>query len=330
MRRRDGLLGGLGLALWSAAGGPRAGLAQQGPATWPDRPVRVLVPFAPGGPTDTLARLFARELQARLGQPVVVENRPGAGGSAGIGAVARAVPDGHTLLVVSAALVINPSLYRSVPYDALRDFAPVTRAATSPNIVVAHPGTGLRTVADLLAEARARPGALSYASPGTGTSPHLAAELLKQRAGVDLLHVPFSGAAPATQALLGRQTDLAFLSLPVAQPHVERGALVPLATTMAERWPGLPAVPTLAEQGFPGFVSDNFQALLAPAGTPAAVVRRLHLEVAGIAAEPAMRETLSRQGYAAIADAPEAFAAHIAQQLPLWAEVIRRGGIRAE
>jgi tripartite-type tricarboxylate transporter receptor subunit TctC len=292
--------------------------------------VRVIVPFAPGGPTDTVARLLARDLQPRIGAGLVVENRAGAGGNIGIAAAARAAPDGQTLLVVSNALAINPALYPNAAFDVRRDFAPVTRAVVSPNILVAQPGKDLRDITGLIAAAHARSGGLTYSTPGIGTSPHLTAELLRQNAGVELVHVPYSGAAPAMQALLGGQVDLSFSALPQALPSVQSGALVALAVTGPSRWPALPEVPTLAQAGVPGVVVDTFQALLAPGATPPAIVMRLYEAVAEALAVPATRDALLRQGYEVVADRPEQFAAHLNEQLTLWAEVVRRGGIRGE
>ncbi|MBP0495531.1 tripartite tricarboxylate transporter substrate binding protein [Roseomonas indoligenes] len=320
--RRRALLAGPGtiaLARGARAAGP-----------WPDGPVRVIVPFAAGGPTDTVARLLARELQSRIGTGFPVENRAGAGGNIGIAAAARAAPDGQTLLVVSNALAINPALYPNAAFDVRRDFVPVTRAVVSPNIIVAGPGKGLRDLAGLIAAAQGRPGGLTYSTPGIGTSPHLTAELLRQRTGAELVHVPYSGAAPAMQALLGGQVDLSFSALPQALPSVQSGALVALAVTGPARWPALPDVPTLAEAGVAGVVVDTFQALLAPAATPPAIVARLHAAAAEALSVPATREALLRQGYEVVADSPADFAAHLDGQLTLWADVVRRGGIRGE
>ncbi len=303
-----------------------AGPARAQPA-WPDRPVRVIGPVAPGGPTDQLARQSARELTNRLGQPVVVENRPGAGANIGIGQAARATPDGTTLLFVSAAIAINPSLYATVPYDLARDLVPVTRVGTSFNIIAAFPARPLADIAGLVAAARARPGALTYSSPGIGTSPHLAMEMLKQRAGIDILHVPFNGAAPAVQAALGGQVDMVSSSLPVAQAHVAAGTLRGLAVTGPSAIGG---VPSLVEQGFVGLVSDNFQAFFAPAGTPPAIVARLAATLHGWLAEPETVTAMTRQGFSIIADSPANFALALRAESALWAGVVRAGNIRAE
>ena len=324
--RRRALLAASAWLLAAPAVGRRAAAA--GP--WPDGPVRLIVPFAAGGPTDTIARLLARELQARIPTPFVVENRAGAGGNIGIAAAARAAPNGNTLLVVSNALTINPALYPNAAFDVRRDFAPVTRAVVSPNVIVARPNTGLADLAAMIAESRRRTGGLTYSTPGIGTSPHLTAELLRQRTGAELVHVPFSGAAPAMQAMLGGQVDLAVSALPQALPAIQSGSLVALAVTGAARWPALPDVPTPAEAGVPGVVVDTFQALLAPAATPPEIIARLHQAAAEALAQAATAETLLRQGYEVVADRPDAFAAELDRQLTLWAEVVRRGAIRAE
>ncbi len=300
-------------------------LARPAYAAWPERPVRLIVPFAPGGPTDTVARWLARDLPGALGGgSFVVENRPGAGGNIGVAAAARERPDGHALLVIPNALVINPALIPS-GVDVLRDFAPVCRAVTSPNLLVAHPSRGWRNLAELQAAARGA-GDLTYSSPGIGTSPHLTGELLRQRVGLPLLHVPFPGAAPAAQALLGRQVDLASVALPQAMPSVAAGAFTPIALSGDARWPGLD-VPTLREAGA-DVVVDTFQAVLAPAGTPSEIIGRLRDAVAAVMSP--RRDELLRAGYAVVADTPEVFRAHIAEQLPFWADVVRRGGIKPD
>ena len=319
----------LGAALGTSAalGAPRVGRAQ---GTYPDRSVRVIVNFAPGGPTDIMARLLSVPLAAALGQPVVVENRAGAGGNIGIAAAARSAPDGYTLLITSSAYVVNPSLYRSVPYDPFRDFLPVAELGTSPNILLANPASGITSLGDLVAKAKAKPASLSYASPGAGTTPHLAGELLKLRAGIEVLHVPFNGAGPAIQAVLGGTTPLAVTALPPAQPQVKAGALRGLAVTARERWPDLPDVPTAEEAGVPGLVSETFQALLAPAGTPRAVVERAAREVLTVLAQPALRDRLRESGFALLAGGPDALGRRIAEEVPMWRDVIARSGVSAD
>ncbi|MFT8243075.1 Bug family tripartite tricarboxylate transporter substrate binding protein [Roseomonas sp. BN140053] len=297
---------------------------------YPDRPLRIIVNFAPGGPTDIIARLLSVPLSAALGQPVVVENRAGAGGNIGIAATARSTPDGYTLLITSSAYVVNPSLYSNVPYDAFRDFAPVAELGTSPNIILANPASGITSLGDLVAKAKAAPGTLSYASPGSGTTPHLAGELLKLRAGVDILHVPFNGAGPAIQAILSGTVPVASTALPPAQPQVKAGALRGLAVTGAQRWPDLPDVPTAEEAGVSGLVSETFQALLAPAGTPKPIVDRLTRDTLAVLAQPAMRQRLQESGFAVLAGGQDALAKRIAEEVPMWRDVITRSGVKAD
>src|SRR6201990_988685 len=240
-------------------------------ANYPDRPIKIIVPFAPAGPTDIMARILATHLGEALGGTAVVENRPGARGNIGSGIAAHSEPAAYTLLLTSSAYVVNPSLYAKIPYDPTKDFAPIAELGTSPNVILVDPKLGVKSIADLIARAKANPNELNYASPGIGTTPHLSAELLKINAGINLTHVPFSGAGPAIQAVLSGTTQLAFAALPPAHPHIAAGALKALAGTGEHRWFDLPDVPTMIELGYKDFVSDTFQCLLAPAKTPQAV-----------------------------------------------------------
>lgn len=310
---------------------PMRARAQAGWA--PMRPVRMVVPFAAGGPTDIIARLLQEPLAAGLGQPVVVENRPGAGGNIGIQAVARAAPDGHTLLFCSSAFAANPALQpadRPALYDPLRDFSPVTVAVTSPNAIVAHPSAGIATLAAMLARARAEPGRLDYSSPGSGTGPHLTAEMFRRAVGIDLTHVPFNGGAPAIQAVLSGTVPLGFAAMPAAQTHVRGGALVGLGTTGPTRWPDLPDMPTVAETVLPGFEAETWQSLLAPAGTPEAATARIAELVAAALRGPAVEARLRGIGFRPIASTPAAFAAQLAAEVPALAALVREAGIRAD
>ena len=304
----------------------------RGQAPWaPTRPVRIVVPFAAGGPTDIIARLLQDPLAAALGQPVVIENRPGAGGNIGIGAVARAAPDGHALLFTSSAFAANPALQppdRPAPYDPIRDFAPITVAVTSPNAIVAHPATRLGSLAELVARAKAEPGRFDYSSPGSGTGPHITAEMFRRAAGIELTHVPFNGGAPGIGAVLAGTVPLGFSAMPAAQPHVRGGAVLGLATTGPDRWPDLPDMPTVAETVLPGFAAETWQSLLAPAGTPEAATTR----IAGIVAA-ALRGGEARLrgiGFRPVASTPAAFAAQLAAEVPALAAVVREAGIRAD
>jgi tripartite-type tricarboxylate transporter receptor subunit TctC len=310
------------------AAAPLAARAQNG--RYPDRPIRIVVPFAPGGPTDVMARVLSAGLTASLGQPVVVENRGGGGGNVGAAHVARSAPDGHTLLLVSTGFVVNPSLFRSPGYDPVRDFAPVTELAASPNVIIAGARSGIGSLAELVAAARARPGGLDIANPGTGSTPHLTAELLRLRAGIELVQITHNSAALAVQSVLGGTTPVGVAALPPAQPHIHSGAVRALAITSAGRWPDLPDVPTMQELGYAGFVSETFQALLAPAGTPPAIVERLARESIATLAEPATRARLRAAGFGIEAQGPAALAGRIAREVPLWRDIIRQAGIPPE
>jgi tripartite-type tricarboxylate transporter receptor subunit TctC len=297
---------------------------------YPSRPVHVVVPYPAGGPNDIIVRLVGGKLSQALGQPVVVENRPGAGGNIGTDSVAKSAPDGYTLVSVGpGALIINPLLGK-VPYDTLRDFAPVTIMAVAPNALVAHPSFPAKTVAELIALARATPGAINYASGGTGSTPHLAGALFAVMAKVQLTHVPYKGTGPATADLVGGQVQIAFLGIPTVLPHIRSGKLRALATTGKRRSPELPGVPTVEEAGVPGYELSPWYGLLAPAGTPRAVVARLSSEVTRIVRAPEMREQLSAQGAEPTGGAPEEFAQTLRSDAATWKKVVKEAGIRAD
>src|SRR3984885_13882161 len=244
-------------------------------ARYPDRPIKIIVPFAPAGPTDIMARVLAQNLAPAIGGNIITENRSGAGGNIGIGYAGHAEPDGYTLLVTSSAYVVNPGLYVKVPYDPFKDFLPIAELGTSPNVIMVDPKLGINSIAELIARAKAHPDELNYASPGAGTTPHLSAEFLKIVGGIEMTHVPFSGAAPAGQALLGGVTQVAVTALPPAHPQIESGAVKALAVTGAHRWFDLPDVPTMVELGYKDFIAETFQALMAPAKTPPDIIPRL-------------------------------------------------------
>jgi tripartite-type tricarboxylate transporter receptor subunit TctC len=296
---------------------------------YPSRPVRVVVPFAPGGPNDIIVRLVAQKLFESWGQPFVVENRAGAGGNVGTDYVAKSAPDGYTLLSVGpGSLIINP-LVAKVPYDAERDFAPITIMARAPNALVAHPSLPVRSVKDLIALARARPGAINYGSGGNGSTPHLSAALFAAMAGIELTHVPYKGTAPATTDLIGGQVQIAFLGIPAVLPHVKSGKLRVLAVTGLRRSPELPDVPTVDESGVPGYDVSPWYGLLAPAGTPRAVVARLAEEATQIVRTAEVREKLAAQGAEAAGGTPEEYAAVIRADAATWARVIDQAGLRS-
>src|SRR5438477_3953239 len=237
-------------------------------AAYPERPISVVVPFAPGGPTDIIARILSIAFSQALGQQVIVDNRGGAAGNIGMGQVARATPDGYTLLLSSTAIAVNPSLFKSLPYDPIKDFAPISELVNAPNVLVVRPDSGINTIADLVAQAKANPQKFNYSSPGAGTKSHLTGELLKLRAGIQMVHVPFRGAGPAAQAVLANTVQVGSVALGAAETLIQDGQLRALAVTSAKRWFSLPNVPTMIEAGFPDFISDSFYAAFAPARTP--------------------------------------------------------------
>lgn len=291
----------------------------------------IVSPFPPGGPVDTLARVLSEGLAKRYGQPAVVENLAGAAGNIGIDKVKRAKGDGHTLLVVPAGnLTINPTLMPNFPFDIAKDFVPVTMLATAPNVLVATPASGFKTAKEVVAQAKAKPGTLSYASPGVGSGLHLAGELFKQQAGVDLLHVPYKGTAPALNDVLGGVVPLMFSNLPATLPFIKSGKLVALGVTEAKRSPVAPEIPTLAEQGIQGVNVTSWYGLLAPAGTPPAVAEQLARDAAEILAAPDVRERLKAQGMTDASMKPAEFATAIRDETAVWARIIKARNIVAE
>ncbi|WP_435531599.1 Bug family tripartite tricarboxylate transporter substrate binding protein [Ramlibacter aurantiacus] len=306
-------------------------------ATWAqvaqDR-ITVVAPFPPGGPVDTLARLLADGLSRRANKPALVENVPGGAGNIGIERVKRARPDGQTLLVIPAGnLTINPTLMTNFPFDIERDFTAVTMLATAPNVLVAGPGAkvkDLKDLKDLLAQAKARPGAFSFASPGVGSGLHLAGELFKQQAGVDLLHVPYKGTGPALNDVLGGNVPLMFSNLPATLGHIRSGKLLALGITDKVRTPVAPEIPTLMEQGVPGVVVTSWYGLMAPAGTPPELAARLARDAQEILSPPQVQEQLKSQGLQTVRMTPAEYAAHIKAETATWAGVIRSRNIKAE
>jgi tripartite-type tricarboxylate transporter receptor subunit TctC len=295
---------------------------------YPSRPVRVIVPFAAGGPNDIIVRLVALKLAASLGQPFLVENRAGAGGNIGTDYVAKSAPDGYTLLSVGpGSLIINP-LMGKVPYDTERDFAPIALMARAPNALVAHPSLAAHSVKELIALARARPGAINYGSGGNGSTPHLAAALFAAMAGVELTHVPYKGTAPATADLIGGQVQIAFLGIPAVLPHARSGKLRVLAVTGLQRSAELPEVPTVDESGVPGYEVNPWYGLLAPAGTPRAIVARLGAETTRAVRAAETREKLAAQGAEAAGGTPEEYAAVIRADTATWTRVVGQAGLR--
>jgi tripartite-type tricarboxylate transporter receptor subunit TctC len=303
--------------------------ARAGPARaeWPERPIVIIVHFAPGGANDLLGRLIAAELGPVLGQSIVVENRPGANGNIGLTAAARAAPDGYTLVVASGVVLINPSIGK-VAYDPIKDFAPIALLGSSPNMLLTRPGSGIDTVAALIAKAKANPGRVTYASPGVGSISQLAVELLKLRAGVNIVHVPYQGAAPAAQAAAGGTVDLASVAVAGMLGPVQGGALKAIAQTGAGAWPELPGVPTMAQAGIPNAVVETTQMLLAPAGTPQPIVDRLANAVLAIMRSSDVRERMMKASFEVRPEGPQALAARIAREVPMWKDIVDRAGIR--
>jgi tripartite-type tricarboxylate transporter receptor subunit TctC len=293
--------------------------------------VTLVAPFPPGGPVDVLSRILAEGLQKKTGQTVLVENLPGAAGNLGIDKVKRAKPDGKTWLVVPAGnLTINPTLMPNFPFNIERDFVPVTMLAKAPNVLVASTAAKLGSLRDLIAQAKARPGTLSYASPGIGSGLHLAGELFKLQTETDLLHVPYKGTGPALNDVLGGTVPLMFSNLPATLGHIKSGKLLALGLTDSVRSAVAPDIPTLAEQGVSGVVVTSWYGILAPAGTPAAVAEQMAKDAADILAQPAVREQLRAQGLSDATQKPSEFAAHIKAETQTWARIIKARGIAAE
>ncbi len=298
---------------------------------YPSKPVRFVVPFAPGGTTDVLARLVGEKLSASLGQQFVVDNKPGAGGNVGTAQVAKAEPDGYTLLMGTVGThAINASIYPSLPYDPVQDFAPVTLVATVPNVLVVNPEVPANSVAELIALAKEKPGELNFASSGNGSSIHLSGELFKAMTGVDIVHVPYKGSGPAVVDLLGGQVQMMFDNLPSSAPQIKAGKLRPLGVTSKERSPTLPDVPTIAEAGVPGYEALSWFGVLVPAGTRDAIVAKLQNEIAKALADPTMRERFAELGAVPVGGTSAEFADLITAETAKWAKVVQDAGIKLE
>ncbi|BEP46675.1 MULTISPECIES: tripartite tricarboxylate transporter substrate binding protein [Variovorax] len=296
---------------------------------WPAKPVRIVVPFTPGGTTDFVARLVGTELAKALGQPVIVENKPGAGTVIGVDAVAKSAPDGTAFVCVANSFTANQTLVRKLPYDTLKDLRPVALMGMSEHVLATHPASGLKTLADLRSQARAKPGTLSFASFGNGTSAHLSGEMLKLQMGLDIVHVPYKGQGPALSDLLGGQVTLMFGNWPEFRGHVQAGKLVALGMATAQRSQYAPAIPTLAEQGV-AIESNSWNGLLAPAGTPDAIVQRMNAEVNRALASPAVSEAFRNGGIASLSGTPERFAGFIQSEIARYGDVIRKANIQLE
>lgn len=301
-------------------------------AAFPDKPIRLVVPFAAGGGTDLVARAMGITMGEDLGQPVVVENKPGGGTIIGTDAVAKSAPDGYTLVMATMAHAVNPSLHKKLPFDTEKAFAPVMLVGRSPNVLVVKPDSAIRTVQDLIAAARAKPGKLNYASQGPGTSAHLAGELFKKLARVDMNHIPYRGAGPAITDLLGGQVDVMFATAAAVAPHLESGKLRAVAVTTAQRSqaPALSKVPTIAESGVPDYVADSWYGLFVPAGTPAAVITRLNAAAKKAVHTDAFRKRAEQEGLAIGGGTPDEFGRYVKAESQRWSKVIRDANITAD
>jgi tripartite-type tricarboxylate transporter receptor subunit TctC len=317
------------LALAMAAVGAGAARAQTD-AAYPNRPVRIILPSAPGGPTDVMARMISPGLHARFGQPVIIVNRPGAGGNIGVVQAAKSPPDGYTLLIASTGFVVNPSLYRDPGYDPFRDFIPITELGSSPNVILVLPSSGITSLAELITKAKTDKKALDIINPGQGSTPHLTAELLQLQAGVAVENIPYNGAGPAIQALLANTTPIGITALPPAHPHIKSGALRALAITGEKRWFDLPDVPTTRETGYPGLVSETFQGMFAPAGTPAPIIERVARDTLDALADPATAEKLRGVGFDVRARGPQGLSERVAREVPMWRDVIVQSRIELQ
>jgi tripartite-type tricarboxylate transporter receptor subunit TctC len=317
-----------GLAIGAALVAAMAGHAQD--ATYPNHPVRIIVPFAAGGPPDVISRIVAQKLSERWGQQVYVENHPGAGGNTGTATAARAAPDGYTLYMMSTGFMVNPSLYAKVPYDPIKDFVPVTLAAASPNVLFVHPSVPAKSVKELIALIKSSPGKYSYAQPSTGSTPHLSGELLKLQYGLDLVTVPFNGASLAVNSTIAGHTPIAFTALPPAIANIKEGNLRGLAVTAAKRSPALPDVPTMAESGIPDQEAETINGLLAPAGTPNEIIARINRDTVEVMSLPEVRERLSALGFEPATSTPAEFGARIKSEIAKWDKVVRAANIRIE
>ncbi len=297
---------------------------------YPAKTVRIVVPAAPGGGTDILARVLAQKLSETLDQQFVVENRPGAGQIIGTESVARAAPDGYTLLMGASPIATNQVLYKKIPYDTLRDFAPIALCATVPNLLVVHPSLPVKSVREFIALAKARPEQITYASAGAGTSPHLSMELLRAMAAIKFVHIPYKGTGPATIDVIAGQVQSMSMNVLTALTHVKAGKLRALGVTSSRRAAVLPEVPTIAEAGVPGYEAISWYGLLAPAGTPRRVIDKIHAETARALQLPDVREKLAADGAEASVNRPEEFTAYIRAEIAKWGKLVRDGGITAE
>jgi len=298
--------------------------------SYPARPIRIIVPQSPGASTDITARLVAQGLNEAFKQPVIVDNRPGSSGIAGTELVARAAPDGYTLMVVASSFSINPALGRKLPYDSIRDFTTVTQLSKFPNMLAAHPSTPVKTLQDVMALAKAKPGQVTYASAGVATGTHMTAELLRYMTKIDLLHVPYKGGGPAMTAAMGGQTQLIVATSVGLLPHVRAGKLRAIAVTSAKRSAAAPDIPTIAESGVPGYEHEPWNGMFGPAGMPKAVLARVNAEVVRVLHAPEAKKVLEGDGADIVGNSPEQFGAVLKAEIAKWTKVAKAAGIKAE
>lgn len=319
----------LGLVL---AFGMKASYAQQtrSSSNYPERPIRFIVPFPPAGANDILARAVGQRLASAWGQPVIIDNRPGAGGVTGIAIAAKTTPDGYTIVLVPATLAINVSLYKNPPYDAVADFAPIALIATAPYMLVVNPSVPVRSIKELIALAKSKPGQLNYGSVGVGNATHLMGELLKSMAGIDITHVPYKGGAIALSEVIGGQVQLYFGTTSTIQPQVKAGKVRPLAVTALKRSHSMPEVPTMDEAGVPGYDAAGWWGVLAPAKTPAHIVNKLNREIVAMLGSPDVQRWLREQGFEPAAGSAEQFARHLRNEIDKWSRVVKTSGARVE
>jgi tripartite-type tricarboxylate transporter receptor subunit TctC len=325
--RKTGWQAHLRFAVLTATSAAAAMGFVQPAAAYPDRPVTIIVPFAPAGPTDIIARVLANALSQKLGQQFIIDNRAGAAGNNGMGQAARATPDGYTLLVTSTAIAVNPALFKKLPYDPFKDFVPITELVNAPNVLVVRADSKIKSIADLVAQAKAAGAKFNYSSPGAGTKSHLTGELLKLRAGIDMVHVPYRGAGPAAQAVLENTVQVGSVALAAAESLIKSGQLRALAVTSEKRWFSLPEVPTMIEAGYKDFVSDTFNAFFAPSRVPPEIVALLVKESRAAFQQPSVRALARKAGFEVVAGTPDQLSSRIKTEIPAVRELVAKAGI---
>ena len=299
-------------------------------AAYPEKTISLVSPFQPGGASDVLARVIVKPLSDALGQTVIIENKPGAGGNIGINYVGRSKPDGYTLLITTSVLVINPSLYKNAGFDPFKDFSPISDCGASPNIILTKANSGINSLSEMVTLAKNQPDVLNYAHAGVGVSPHLGMELFKSRAKINIAPIPYPGGGPAIQAVLGGSTQIGSINILGLMPHIKSGALIPLAQTGSERAAEMPNVPTLTELGYPNTEAETFVAILAPAGTPPAIVERLSKEINPILQNAEVNDRLKKFGFRVVAGGPEVLRARMQREVPMWKDIIEKAKVMVD